>query len=78
MKHAELRMAGEQLLKIKEELFEEALQKADFKAAEHWLCEYDGAADMLRNLNLISTEEYTVLKDALFTRWLNAKYPKSC
>ena len=74
----ELRTVGEQILKVKEELFEKALRKAEFHEAEHWLCEYDGAADMLRNLKLISADEYTVLKDALFTRWLNAKYPKSC
>ena len=78
MYREDLRTVGEQLLKVKYELFEMDLQKEDYHEAELWLCEYEGAADMLRNLRLISIEEYTGSKNALFTRWLNAKYPKSC
>ena len=39
MYREDLRTVGEQLLKVKEELFEKALQKEDYHEAELWLCE---------------------------------------
>ncbi|MCI9114554.1 MAG: hypothetical protein HFF96_09910 [Oscillibacter sp.] len=58
-----------------ERLLEETLRESDFKRAENWYHEYSGAARMLEALGLASREELGPLREALWNRLLDAKYP---
>lgn len=56
---------------------ERALQSGKFPLAWDYQCRYDGAAYMLKELELIDIEEYQARSRALFNRFMEAKYQEA-
>lgn len=73
---AALLATGEKKLTFIENCMDESLQEKNFSLALRYDCQYDGAACMLKELGLISYEDFRTRSRQVYDRYLAAKYPE--